>query len=136
MHIKYLAFLSIFFVNVVIHTTRCSTYVIYVDAFFPPHPPLSLFLSLPLPHLLSLKRIKRSGGFITWNSLGQPNVNGRLAMTRSIGDFDLKNMGVIAEPETKKISVSPAHFHFKLRAFAISTFEAFSCVLLNKCGFY
>lgn len=26
-------------------------------------------------------------------------------MTRSIGDFDLKNMGVIAEPETKRISV-------------------------------
>lgn len=50
-------------------------------------------------------RIKKSGGFITWNSLGQPNVNGRLAMTRSIGDFDLKNMGVIAEPETKRISV-------------------------------
>lgn len=49
------------------------------------------------------QRIKKSGGFITWNSLGQPNVNGRLAMTRSIGDFDLKNMGVIAEPETKRI---------------------------------
>lgn len=55
---------------------------------------------------MSTSRIKRSGGFITWNSLGQPNVNGRLAMTRSIGDFDLKNMGVIAEPETKRISVS------------------------------
>lgn len=26
-------------------------------------------------------------------------------MTRSIGDFDLKNMGVIAEPETKRVSV-------------------------------
>lgn len=51
-------------------------------------------------------RIKKSGAFITWNSLGQSNVNGRLAMTRSIGDFDLKEMGVIAEPETKRISVS------------------------------
>lgn len=50
-------------------------------------------------------RIKKCGGFVTWNSLGQPNVNGRLAMTRSIGDMDLKNMGVIAEPETKKITV-------------------------------
>lgn len=43
---------------------------------------------------------------MTWNSLGQPHVNGRLAMTRSIGDFDLKNAGVIAEPETKRITVS------------------------------
>ena len=42
---------------------------------------------------------------MTWNSLGQPNVNGRLAMTRSIGDFDLKNMGVIAQPETRRIKV-------------------------------
>lgn len=51
-------------------------------------------------------RIKKSGGYITWNSLGQPHVNGRLAMTRSIGDFDLKNMGVIAEPETRRLTVS------------------------------
>uniref|UniRef100_A0A8B9JRJ1 Protein phosphatase 1K, mitochondrial n=1 Tax=Astyanax mexicanus TaxID=7994 RepID=A0A8B9JRJ1_ASTMX len=49
-------------------------------------------------------RIRKSGGFVTWNSLGQPHVNGRLAMTRSIGDFDLKNHGVIAEPETKRIT--------------------------------
>ncbi|XP_069545407.1 protein phosphatase Mn(2+)-dependent 1K isoform X1 [Brachyistius frenatus] len=49
--------------------------------------------------------IKKSGGFITWNSLGQPNVNNRLAMTRSIGDFDLKSIGVIAEPETKRVLV-------------------------------
>lgn len=56
--------------------------------------------------LRTSSRVKKSGGFITWNSLGQPNVNGRLAMTRSIGDFDLKKMGVIAEPETKRITVS------------------------------
>ncbi|KAF7667578.1 hypothetical protein LDENG_00055480 [Lucifuga dentata] len=55
------------------------------------------------------ERIKKCGGFITWNSLGQPNVNGRLAMTRSIGDLDLKNMGVIAEPETKRISLQHAY---------------------------
>uniref|UniRef100_A0A671LDG5 Si:ch211-149b19.3 n=1 Tax=Sinocyclocheilus anshuiensis TaxID=1608454 RepID=A0A671LDG5_9TELE len=45
-------------------------------------------------------RIRQSGGLVTWNSVGQANVNGRLAMTRSIGDFDLKKSGVIAEPET------------------------------------
>ncbi|XP_061573975.1 protein phosphatase 1K, mitochondrial [Cololabis saira] len=58
------------------------------------------------------ERVKKSGGFITWNSLGQPNVNGRLAMTRSIGDFDLKKMGVIAEPETKRILLHPVHDSF------------------------
>lgn len=37
--------------------------------------------------------------------MGQPHVNGRLAMTRSIGDLDLKNSGVIAQPETKRVQV-------------------------------
>ena len=58
------------------------------------------------PYLLSVGwRIKKCGGFIAWNSLGQPHVNGRLAMTRSIGDLDLKKYGVIAEPETKRVQV-------------------------------
>uniref|UniRef100_A0A3Q2P5V5 protein-serine/threonine phosphatase n=1 Tax=Fundulus heteroclitus TaxID=8078 RepID=A0A3Q2P5V5_FUNHE len=47
---------------------------------------------------------KRFGGFLSWNSLGLANVNGRLAMTRSIGDFHLKSSGVIAEPETHRLS--------------------------------
>lgn len=51
-------------------------------------------------------RIQRYGGFVTWNSVGQANVNGRLAMTRSIGDFHLKSSGVIAEPETQRVTVS------------------------------
>ncbi len=70
---------------------------------------LNIALSLSTDYLSSSSpssRIKKCGGFITWNSLGQPNVNGRLAMTRSIGDFDLKKTGVIAEPETKRILVS------------------------------
>nr|XP_019967082.1 PREDICTED: protein phosphatase 1K, mitochondrial-like isoform X1 [Paralichthys olivaceus] len=50
-------------------------------------------------------RIQRFGGFVTWNSVGQANVNGRLAMTRSIGDFHLKNSGVIAEPDTRRQTV-------------------------------
>lgn len=37
--------------------------------------------------------------------MGQPHVNGRLAMTRSLGDLGLKSSGVIAEPETKRIKV-------------------------------
>uniref|UniRef100_H2LBU0 protein-serine/threonine phosphatase n=1 Tax=Oryzias latipes TaxID=8090 RepID=H2LBU0_ORYLA len=48
---------------------------------------------------------QRSGGFVTWNSVGQANVNGRLAMTRSIGDFHLKSIGVIAEPETQRLNI-------------------------------
>uniref|UniRef100_A0A3B5LCS2 PPM-type phosphatase domain-containing protein n=1 Tax=Xiphophorus couchianus TaxID=32473 RepID=A0A3B5LCS2_9TELE len=52
------------------------------------------------------KRIQKFGGFLSWNSVGQANVNGRLAMTRSIGDFHLKSNGVIAEPETHRLSVS------------------------------
>lgn len=54
---------------------------------------------------VSLDRIKKCGGFVSWNSVGQPHVNGRLAMTRSIGDLDLKNSGVIAQPETKRVQV-------------------------------
>ncbi|XP_054634540.1 protein phosphatase 1K, mitochondrial isoform X2 [Dunckerocampus dactyliophorus] len=82
------------------------------------------------------ERIKRSGGFITWNSLGQSNVNGRLAMTRSIGDFDLKNMGVIAEPETKRITLSHVHDSFLALTtdginFIMNSQEI--CNVINQC---
>ncbi|TKS68341.1 Protein phosphatase 1K, mitochondrial [Collichthys lucidus] len=82
------------------------------------------------------ERIKRSGGFITWNSLGQPNVNGRLAMTRSIGDFDLKNTGVIAEPETKRISLHHVHDSFLALTtdginFIMNSQEI--CNVINQC---
>ncbi|XP_077460719.1 protein phosphatase Mn(2+)-dependent 1K [Stigmatopora argus] len=81
-------------------------------------------------------RIKRSGGFITWNSLGQSNVNGRLAMTRSIGDFDLKDMGVIAEPETKRVSLSHVHDSFLALTtdginFIMNSQEI--CNVINQC---
>ncbi|XP_053111458.1 protein phosphatase 1K, mitochondrial isoform X2 [Hemicordylus capensis] len=58
------------------------------------------------------ERIKKCGGFVAWNSIGQPHVNGRLAMTRSIGDLDLKNHGVIAEPESKRIQLHHASDSF------------------------
>ncbi|TDH16321.1 hypothetical protein EPR50_G00018520 [Perca flavescens] len=82
------------------------------------------------------ERIKKSGGFITWNSLGQSNVNGRLAMTRSIGDFDLKNTGVIAEPETKRISLHHAHDSFLALTtdginFIMNSQEI--CNVINQC---
>ncbi|XP_018517090.1 protein phosphatase 1K, mitochondrial isoform X1 [Lates calcarifer] len=83
------------------------------------------------------ERIKKAGGFITWNSLGQPNVNGRLAMTRSIGDFDLKNMGVIAEPETKRISLHHVHDAFLALTtdgvnFIMNSQEI--CNIINQCN--
>ncbi|KAL6110819.1 ppm1k [Pungitius sinensis] len=82
------------------------------------------------------ERVKRSGGFITWNSLGQPNVNGRLAMTRSIGDFDLKSTGVIAEPETKRVSLHHAHDSFLALTtdginFIMNSQEI--CNVINQC---
>nr|XP_020442305.1 protein phosphatase 1K, mitochondrial-like [Monopterus albus] len=58
------------------------------------------------------QRIQRFGGFVTWNSVGQTNVNGQLAMTRSIGDFHLKSSGVIAEPETRRLTVQHANDAF------------------------
>lgn len=82
------------------------------------------------------ERIKKSGGFITWNSLGQPNVNGRLAMTRSIGDFDLKKTGVIAEPETKRVTLHHVHDSFLALTtdginFIMNSQEI--CNVINQC---
>ncbi|XP_072414075.1 protein phosphatase 1K, mitochondrial-like [Chiloscyllium punctatum] len=54
------------------------------------------------------KRIKECGGFIDWNSAGDPYVNGRLAMTRSIGDVDLKPFGVTAQPEVNTVELEHA----------------------------
>ena len=51
-------------------------------------------------------RILASGGHVTWSSIGRPRVNGKLEMTRSIGDMELKAAGVTAEPETEKIRVN------------------------------
>ncbi|XP_033480180.1 protein phosphatase Mn(2+)-dependent 1K [Epinephelus lanceolatus] len=82
------------------------------------------------------ERIKRSGGFITWNSLGQSNVNGRLAMTRSIGDFDLKKTGVIAEPETRRVTLHHVHDAFLALTtdgvnFIMNSQEI--CNVINQC---
>ncbi|KAL1281879.1 hypothetical protein QQF64_000682 [Cirrhinus molitorella] len=83
------------------------------------------------------ERIRKTGGFITWNSLGQPHVNGRLAMTRSIGDFDLKTSGVIAEPETKRVSLHHVHDSFLALTtdginFIMNSQEI--CNIINQCN--
>ena len=51
------------------------------------------------------ERIKKSGGVITQPSLGQPRVNSKLDMSRSIGDVELKAYGVTCEPDTRHIQV-------------------------------
>ncbi|RWS03542.1 protein phosphatase 1K-like protein, partial [Dinothrombium tinctorium] len=51
------------------------------------------------------QRIIKSGGRIELNNSGTGLVNGRLAMTRSIGDFDLKPFGVIALPDTRSYEI-------------------------------
>ncbi|ELW70195.1 Protein phosphatase 1K, mitochondrial [Tupaia chinensis] len=82
------------------------------------------------------ERIKKCGGFVAWNSLGQPHVNGRLAMTRSIGDLDLKTSGVIAEPETKRIKLQHAEDSFLVLTtdginFMVNSQEI--CDFVNQC---
>ncbi|KAG8005931.1 Protein phosphatase 1K [Nibea albiflora] len=82
------------------------------------------------------QRIQRFGGFVTWNSVGQANVNGRLAMTRSIGDFHLKTSGVIAEPDTRRVTVQHANDLFLALTtdginFLLSDQEI--CDVINQC---
>ncbi|XP_069834362.1 protein phosphatase Mn(2+)-dependent 1K [Dendropsophus ebraccatus] len=82
------------------------------------------------------QRIRDCGGFVAWNSLGQPHVNGRLAMTRSIGDLDLKSMGVIAEPETKRVTLHHADDGFLVLTtdginFIVNSQEI--CDIINQC---
>ncbi|NWZ56588.1 protein phosphatase Mn(2+)-dependent 1K [Haliaeetus albicilla] len=82
------------------------------------------------------ERIRKCGGFIAWNSLGQPHVNGRLAMTRSIGDLDLKNSGVIAQPETKRVQLHHADDSFLVLTtdginFMVNSQEI--CDFINQC---
>lgn len=59
--------------------------------------------------MLSLQRLVvgccRCGGVIIHSSMGRARVNGRLEMTRSLGDVDLKRFGVIAEPEIRHMTV-------------------------------
>lgn len=51
-----------------------------------------------------VERIKSHGGWIDKN-FSIPRVNGRLAMTRSLGDFDVKPYGVIPTPETVLLKI-------------------------------
>ncbi|RWS21780.1 protein phosphatase 1K-like protein [Leptotrombidium deliense] len=75
--------------------------------------------------LLSEKqRVIKSGGTIITNSLGTSLVNGRLAMTRSIGDFDVKPFGVTCIPDTQTVEIK----HGK-DAFLIMTTDGINFVM-------
>lgn len=50
-------------------------------------------------------RVLKERGTIVWTSLGRALVNGRLAMTRSLGDMDLKAYGVTARPDTSTMAI-------------------------------
>lgn len=50
-------------------------------------------------------RIEQSRGKVVIDDVGRGMVNGRLAMTRSIGDLELKRYGVSAIPDVRKIQV-------------------------------
>ncbi|XP_034021049.1 protein phosphatase 1K, mitochondrial [Thalassophryne amazonica] len=82
------------------------------------------------------QRIQQNGGFLTWNSVGQANVNGQLAMTRSIGDFHLRSSGVISEPETTRVNVQHTSDSFLALTtdginFQLSDQEI--CDVINQC---
>jgi len=51
------------------------------------------------------QRITRRGGKIIHNSHGVAHVNGRLAMTRSLGDVELKPCGVSARPSLQSLQI-------------------------------
>lgn len=57
-------------------------------------------------------RILEKGGKIICNSQGIAHVNGRLAMTRSFGDLELKSYGVTATPYIKSLEVKHSHDAF------------------------
>ena len=51
------------------------------------------------------KRILECGGSVTSDSIGRSMVNSRLCMSRSIGDLELKDQGVVADPDIKQVKI-------------------------------
>ena len=71
------------------------------------------------------ERIIAAGGTITEMADGNLRVGGKLDMTRSIGDVELKAIGVTAEPETRSIEVSAVLNYSEL----MQTFSLFKSYL-------
>ncbi|GAB6033439.1 hypothetical protein CHUAL_013325 [Chamberlinius hualienensis] len=95
---------------------------------------------LTIDHCPSIKtekeRIEKSGGHIVCNSIGQLLVNGRLAMTRSLGDLELKQFGVLSMPDTRSLEVKHGKDAFMILTtdginFVMSDQEI--CDAVNRC---
>jgi len=81
-------------------------------------------------------RIEAAGGTVSYDEIGRHLVNKRLAMSRSIGDLDLKSYGVTAEPSLVRSNIK----HYKDSAlvmvtdgitFVMSNEEIADCVMLG-----
>ncbi|ODN05994.1 Protein phosphatase 1K, mitochondrial [Orchesella cincta] len=72
--------------------------------------------------IMEKERIEKSGG-----RCSQTRVNERLAMTRSIGDLDLKRFGVIAEPEIRTMRIDHSR-----DAFLVLTTDGINNVMSDK----
>ncbi|KAL8607572.1 hypothetical protein ACOMHN_003491 [Nucella lapillus] len=62
------------------------------------------------------ERVLRVGGKIIQNSQGISQVNGRLGMTRSLGDTELKPFGVIAQPHLRALEIRHGYDAFLMLA--------------------
>ncbi|CAL8106636.1 unnamed protein product [Orchesella dallaii] len=72
--------------------------------------------------IMEKERIEKSGG-----RCSQTRVNERLAMSRSIGDLDLKRYGVIAEPEIRTMRIDHSR-----DAFLVLTTDGINHVMSDK----
>jgi len=80
------------------------------------------------PLLLAEKnRVEQSQGEIIIDSSGRGLVNGRLAMTRSIGDLELKPFGVTAVPDVRMMKLRHGR-----DAFLVLTTDGINCVMSDQ----
>ncbi|EFX85686.1 hypothetical protein DAPPUDRAFT_45296 [Daphnia pulex] len=80
------------------------------------------------PSLVTEKtRIEQSQGKVIVDDVGRGMVNGRLAMTRSLGDLELKPFGVTAVPDVRKIKIKHGR-----DAFLVLTTDGINCVMSDQ----
>ena len=92
-----------------------------------------LLLSFKIDQLMCMifmlqNRVEQSQGEIFIDSSGRGLVNGRLAMTRSLGDLELKPFGVTAVPDVRKMKVYISHFGSKC-------IGLYTCLNFSNCFF-
>eukprot|EP00088_Acartia_fossae_P016152 TRINITY_DN19018_c0_g1_i5.p1 TRINITY_DN19018_c0_g1~~TRINITY_DN19018_c0_g1_i5.p1 ORF type:complete len:413 (-),score=80.83 TRINITY_DN19018_c0_g1_i5:191-1429(-) len=82
------------------------------------------------------KRIIDVGGNVTSDSIGRCLVNGRLCMSRSIGDLELKHQGVTCQPDIKQVKIKHGKDGFLVLTtdginFVMQDQEVVDCI--NRC---